>query len=235
MSSSDGFDGPLFRDVSPRIPKSFHDVPGTWTQTTISCRNSHPRRTPPVDGDGDLASVRTARTWSVPMRPKGRTGFKISICSFPAWPPRSSQIVVQAPGGFEWATEPDPSGAALAEYFPSTTVGAGRPVYQPAGQERHGVSRYDAPAGRLDGKLIQLANGMTLTVTIDYQGQTAPDMATVDVSNLVSATDPDARGRHSRQRGRHISGHGRRTGRDRSDLRTRFRPSGRDRSERRGL
>ena len=30
----------------------------------------------------------------------------------------------------------------------------------------------------------------TLTVTIDYQGQTSPDIANVVVSNLVSATDP---------------------------------------------
>ena len=31
---------------------------------------------------------------------------------------------------------------------------------------------------------------MILTVTIDYQGQTSPDTATVAVSGLVSATDP---------------------------------------------
>src|SRR5579871_3500160 len=34
-------------------------------------------------------------------------------------------ISIQAPGGFEWATEPDPTGAALAEYFPSSTAGQG--------------------------------------------------------------------------------------------------------------
>jgi hypothetical protein len=36
-----------------------------------------------------------------------------------------SAIAIRAPGGFEWATEPDPTGAALAEYFPSTAAGQG--------------------------------------------------------------------------------------------------------------
>ena len=30
MSSSEGFDGPRFRDESPRIPKSSHEVFDTW-------------------------------------------------------------------------------------------------------------------------------------------------------------------------------------------------------------
>ncbi len=38
--------------------------------------------------------------------------------------------------------------------------------------------------------MIQLTNGVPLTVTIDYQGQTTADVVTVPVSNLVSATDP---------------------------------------------
>ena len=36
-----------------------------------------------------------------------------------------TQIVIQAPGGFEWATMPDPTGAALAEFFPSSSPGQG--------------------------------------------------------------------------------------------------------------
>ena len=46
------------------------------------------------------------------------------------------------------------------------------------------------PLGGSTGSLIQLANGMTLTVTIDYQGQSNPDIVNVAVSNLISATDP---------------------------------------------
>ena len=38
--------------------------------------------------------------------------------------------------------------------------------------------------------MIRLTNGVNLTVTIDYQGQTTPDVVTVPVSKLVSATDP---------------------------------------------
>src|SRR5580658_5081923 len=36
-----------------------------------------------------------------------------------------ASIVIQAPGGFEWATAPDPTGAPLAEYFASSTAGQG--------------------------------------------------------------------------------------------------------------
>ena len=85
------------------------------------------------------------------MRPRVRTGFKISICSYPACAAPSSQIVVQAPGGFEWATEPDPTGAALAEYFPSSTSGQGDLYINPqvksdlaAGGRSHWVARREA-------------------------------------------------------------------------------------------
>src|SRR5262249_13519554 len=33
-----------------------------------------------------------------------------------------ASVSVTAPGGFAWATEPDVTAAALAEYFPSSTV-----------------------------------------------------------------------------------------------------------------
>ncbi len=63
-----------------------------------------------------------------------------------------SQIVVQAPGGFEWATEPDPTGAALAEYFPSSTSGQGdlyinpqvKSDLPPPGRRSHWVGRREA-------------------------------------------------------------------------------------------
>ncbi len=38
--------------------------------------------------------------------------------------------------------------------------------------------------------MISLANGDVLTVTIDYQGQSSPDIVTATVSGLISATDP---------------------------------------------
>ena len=36
-----------------------------------------------------------------------------------------AEVDIQAPGGFAWRTEPDPTGAALAEYFPSAAAGQG--------------------------------------------------------------------------------------------------------------
>ena len=41
------------------------------------------------------------------------------------------QILVQAPGGFAWATQPDPNGWALAEYFPSANAGTGELYLNP--------------------------------------------------------------------------------------------------------
>ena len=76
---------------------------------------------------------------------------------------------------------------------------------------------------------------MTLTVTINYQGQTSPDIATVAVSNLVSATDPMP----AVATPGNVVGTFQVTddGQDGTGLvlRTRFRPSRRDRSERRCL
>lgn len=100
-----------------------------------------------------------------------------------------SQITVTAPGGFEWQTAPDQTGAALAEYFPSTTSGQGDLFINPEVN-----SHQPAPGGTLTlggstGSLIGLANGTTLTVTIDYQYQSSAETTTVAVNNLVSATD----------------------------------------------
>ncbi len=101
-----------------------------------------------------------------------------------------SQIQVEAPGGFEWATEPDPTGAALAEYFPSSTAGQGDLYLNPEVNSDEGPHGSALPLGGSTGSLIQLVNGMTLTVTIDYQTQASPDVVNVVVSNLISATDP---------------------------------------------
>jgi hypothetical protein len=101
-----------------------------------------------------------------------------------------AQIVVQGSGGFEWATQPDPTGAALAEYFPSSTFGQGDLYINPQVKSELPSAGNSLPLGGSTGSLIQLAPGMALTFTIDYQGQTSPETASAAISNLVSATDP---------------------------------------------
>jgi hypothetical protein len=101
-----------------------------------------------------------------------------------------SQITIKAPGGFEWATEPDPTGAALAEFFPSSTAGDGDLYLSPQIKSDLPPAGGALALGGSTGNLIDLTNGMNLTVTVDYQTQTTPDTATVTVANLVSATDP---------------------------------------------
>ena len=101
-----------------------------------------------------------------------------------------SSIAIQAPGGFQWATEPDPTGAALAEYFPSSTSGQGDLYLNPEVKSDLPPPGGSLPLGGSTGSLIPLTIGVNLTVTISYQGQTTPDIVTVPVSNLVSATDP---------------------------------------------
>jgi len=100
------------------------------------------------------------------------------------------QIVIEAPGGFEWATAPDPTGAALAEYFPSSTPDQGDLYINPQVKSDLAVAGGSLPLGGSTGSLIGLANGVSLSVAIDYQGQTSPDIASVLVSGLVSPTDP---------------------------------------------
>ena len=129
-------------------------------------------------------------TWSSPTRPKVRTGFKIWACNYPDLPPRSARSWSRQPDGFEWATEPDPVGAALAEFFPSPTSGQGDLYINPQVKSDLGSAGTTLPLGGSTGSLIQLANGAILTVTINYQGQTSPDVETVLVSGLTSATYP---------------------------------------------
>ncbi len=101
-----------------------------------------------------------------------------------------ASVAVQAPGGFAWATEPDPTGAALAEFFPGSTAGTGDLYLNPRVKSDLPPPGGSLPLGGSTGGLISLADGATLTVTITYQGQGSPDVVTVPVSNLVSATDP---------------------------------------------
>lgn len=101
-----------------------------------------------------------------------------------------ASIEVQAPGGFAWATAPDPAGYALAEYFPSTTSGQGDLYINPEVNSDLPPTGGSLPLGGSTAALIALTNGTPLTVTIDYQGSSTPDVVTVPVANLVSATDP---------------------------------------------
>ena len=88
-----------------------------------------------------------------------------------------SQIAIQAPGGFEWATAARShrrgTGGVLSSRRPPV-----RAIFISTPRSRatcrHPVG--SLPLGGSTGSLIQLANGMTLTVTIDYQGQTNPDV-----------------------------------------------------------
>ena len=73
------------------------------------------------------------------------------------------QIRVQAAGGFEWATAPDPTGAALAEYFPSSSAGAGDLYLNPQIRSDLPSPGGTLPLGGSTGSLISLSNGMILT------------------------------------------------------------------------
>ncbi len=100
------------------------------------------------------------------------------------------EITIQAPGGFQWATAPDPSGAALAEYFPSSIAGHGDLYLNPQVRSDLPPAGGSLPLGGSTGRLIQLVNGVVMTVTIDYQSQASPATVTVAVSEMVSPTDP---------------------------------------------
>ena len=98
-------------------------------------------------------SARTAWTWSARTPRRALTVSRISICSLSGLTGTVEQIAVQAPGGFEWATAPDPTGAAFAEYFPVIQPGRRRPLLEPPGQKRPACPGRYASAGRLDGQL----------------------------------------------------------------------------------
>ena len=66
-----------------------------------------------------------------------------------------SQIVVTAPGGFRWATEPDPTGAALAEYFPSSSPGQSDLYLNPEVKSDLAAPGATLPLGGSTGSLIE--------------------------------------------------------------------------------
>ena len=100
------------------------------------------------------------------------------------------QIVIQAPGGFEWATPPDPTGAALSEYFPSTSSGVGDLYLNPQIRSDLPPVGGTLPLGGSTGSLISLGNGVQLAVAITYQSQASPAELAVPVSGLVSRPCP---------------------------------------------
>ena len=118
-----------------------------------------------------------------------------------------AEISVKAPGGFAWATQPDPSGFAMAEYFASSTAGTGDLYINPQVRSTAGVNGATLPLGGSTGSLIQLTNGTTLTVAITYQGQSAPTTTSVTLNNLVSATDPRGGYTDARERCRDFPDH----------------------------
>jgi hypothetical protein len=100
------------------------------------------------------------------------------------------EITVTGSGGFQWETAPDERGAALAEFFPSRSSGQGELFINPQVKSDMPPPGGSLPLGGSTGSLIPLAQDSTLTLAIDYQGQSITETATVYVSNLVSATDP---------------------------------------------
>ena len=237
MSSSEGFDGTHFRDVSPRIAKTSHHVFGTRRRRRFRSASSSIS-----NYAHSLAAVVTSlgQDWTRPRGTRRLSGpgrnSRPPSATDRTWQQRSSQIVVQAPGGFEWATEPDPTGAALAEYFPSATSGQGNLYINPQVKSDQAPRRCIAAAGRFDG-----------------QPDPACQRHDVDRHDRLSGSDRRRNGHgHCRaisfprpircrrcRRPANVVGTfqvtDRRAGRYWAELRTRFRPSGRDRAQRRRL
>ncbi len=74
------------------------------------------------------------------------------------------------------------------------------------------------PLGGSTGSLIQLSNGIPLTVTINYQGQASPDDRDGGSFQPRLGDRSHAPGQRSGECGRHVSSCERRTGWDRADL-----------------
>ena len=144
-----------------------------------------------------------------------------------------ASIAIQAPGGFEWATEPDPTGAALAEYFASSTAGPGGPLHQPGGQERPAPAGRHAAARGLDGQLDPTDQRRAADRDDRLSG---PEHARRrDRAGLEPGLRHRSHARDARpgECHRHVPGHRRRPGRHRPVLRAGVRAPGRDRAERR--
>jgi hypothetical protein len=99
------------------------------------------------------------------------------------------QIAIQAPGGFGWATQPDPTGAALAEFFPASSPGQGDLYMSPEVKSNLPAPGAALPLGGSTGRLILLKNGDPLLIRIIYQQSGAAETTSVQVSGLGSATE----------------------------------------------
>jgi len=100
-------------------------------------------------------------------------------------------VNLTSPGGFEWQTEPDPSGYALAEFFPSQSVqNAGDLFINPQVKSDLPPPGGSLPLGGSTGSLVKLQNGDIITVDVHYINETTVDSYTLTLSNLTSATDP---------------------------------------------
>jgi hypothetical protein len=112
-------------------------------------------------------------------------------------------IDVQSPGGFQWQTDPEPGGYALAEFFGNTAANHNGDLYlspEIKSDLPPGPGSL-LPLGGSTGSLIGLTNQSTgvtnpnnvaLTVTVYYSGVTTVDsyVLTGLGSNWVSPTDP---------------------------------------------
>jgi hypothetical protein len=99
-----------------------------------------------------------------------------------------SYINIHGPSGFEWQTEPDPSGYALAEFFPTGNGFSGDLYINP--QVKSNTTGSLVSPGSSTGNLIQLQNDsanprMILNLTVVYTD--APkESCSVDVSGLTA-------------------------------------------------
>ena len=148
-----------------------------------------------------------------PTASQGRDGIQDLHLQLSGLAGAVSQVVVQAPGGFEWATEPDPTGAALAEYFPSSTSGHGDLYINPQVRSDVSASGGSLPLGGSTGSLIGLTNG---TVALHPDRLSGADCTRHGDRRRVQpglSHRSHARDRYSRRRGRHFSGDRSRPGR----------------------
>ena len=139
------------------------------------------------------------------MRPKARTGFKIFICRYPISPPPVARSSSRRPAVLNGQPSPIRPGPHSRSIFHHQ-----RPVRAISISTRRsratGGPGLDAAAGWFDGKLDPVDQRHDPHRHDRLSGPDSPDIATVVVSNLVSATDPMPAGRDPRERGRHVSG-----------------------------